>query len=55
MDETEFRLLVQDKFTKIKDLRKKQSLFKNFQNVIITLGKFGAYHITKKRTEFVSQ
>ena len=48
MDETEFRLLVQDKFTKIKDLLKKnKSLFKNFKNVIITLGKFGAYHITK--------
>jgi rfaE bifunctional protein nucleotidyltransferase chain/domain len=54
MDETEFRLLVQDKFTKIKDLLKKnKSLFKNFQNVIITLGKFGAYHVTKKRIEFV--
>ena len=25
----------------------------NFQNTIITLGKFGAYHITKKNTNFI--
>ena len=55
MDETEFRLLVQDKFTKIDDLLKKnKNLFKNFQSAIITLGKFGAYHVSKKKIEFVN-
>ena len=54
MDETEFRLLAQDKFTKVEDLiTKNKHLFKNFQNTIITLGKFGAYHITKKNTNFI--
>ena len=54
MDETEFRLLAQDKFTKINDLIKKnKKLFKNFQSTIITLGKFGAYHVTNKNINFV--
>lgn len=54
MDETEFRLLAQDKYMKINDLVKKnKNLFKNFKSTIITLGKFGAYHITKKNTNFI--
>lgn len=54
MDETEFRLLAQDKYMKIDDLIKKnKNLFKNFKSTIVTLGKFGAYHITKKNTNFI--
>ena len=54
MDETEFRLLAQDKFTKLRNLIKSNNnLFRNFQNTIITMGKFGAYHVNKKNIDFV--
>lgn len=54
MDETEFRLLVQDKFTNIKKLLKKNNkLFTKFKNTIVTMGKNGAYHISKGEINFI--
>lgn len=54
MDESEFRLLAQDKFSKIRTLIDNNiNLFRNFQNTIITMGKFGAFHINRKNIDFV--
>ena len=48
MDEQEFRLSVQDKNSSIKQLIKQNKKFiKNFKNFIITMGKYGSYHISK--------
>ncbi len=49
MDEQEFRLSVQDKSTTIINLIKSNKNFiKKFKNFIITMGKYGSYHISKK-------
>ena len=53
MDETEFRLLVQDKYTSVKKLIKKnKKFFNSFQKTIITMGKNGAYVLEKKNLIF---
>jgi len=48
MDEQEFRLSVQDKNSPIKQLIKRNKKFiRKFKNFIITMGKYGSYHISK--------
>lgn len=53
MDEQEFRLSVQDKNSEIiKLIKSNKSFIKNFKNFIITMGKFGSYHISHKKSIF---
>ncbi len=54
MDETEFRLLIQDKHTEMKILISKNiSIFQGHKIAIITQGKHGCYVILKKKIHFV--
>jgi len=53
MDEAEFRLLVQDKYTSVEKLiQKNKKIFDDFQKTIITMGKNGAYVFEKKNLIF---
>jgi len=53
MDEQEFRLCAQDKNTSVKDLIKTNKNFINkFDNFIITMGKFGCYHVHNNISTF---
>lgn len=53
MDEQEFRLSVQDKNTSVRKLINiNKNFIKKFENFIITMGKFGCYHVTKKLITF---
>ena len=53
MDEAEFRLLVQDKYTSVKKLiQKNEKFFSGFQKTIITMGKNGAYVLERKKLIF---
>lgn len=55
MDETEFRLLVQDKYLSVEKLIYKNiNLFKRFKKVIITMGKNGVFLIENKKIYFSS-
>ena len=54
MDEQEFRLSVQDKNTSVDKLISANKKFiKKFTNFIITMGKFGCYHISGASSVFV--
>ena len=54
MDETEFRLLIQDKHTEMKILISKNiSIFQGHKIAIITQGRQGCYVILKKKIHFV--
>ena len=53
MDEAEFRLLVQDKYTSVKKLIQKNiEIFNGFKKTIITMGKNGAFILEKKKLTF---
>jgi rfaE bifunctional protein nucleotidyltransferase chain/domain len=54
MDEMEFRLLAQDKFTDMHELVKSNiNLFKNFKKSIITMGRNGAFIYSSKKLKYV--
>lgn len=54
MDEPEFRLCVNDRFSSVESLIKKNSkLFKNFKELIVTSGKYGCHVLKGKKITFV--
>ncbi len=53
MDEQEFRLSVQDKNKSIKELIKiNKNFISKFKNFIITMGRYGCYHVSNKSILF---
>lgn len=54
MDENEYRLVVQDKYSSLETLvRKNLKIFSEFEYFIVTQGKMGCYIVNKKKILFV--